>query len=1000
MADLATWVDQLMSRPEDASKIAEAVLASSGESALSLALSECCRRPWVAAPSARCALIALVEKLLLPECQHTAHLDALTHWWMGPKDNRAWAKTWLLACLRRDLPLTTQVAEVISHVATAATYWSETFGFSFGKLNIILQDKVPAGCKAAEFVAAYFAGLAVTGIVEKKFGQQDKLNENVRFLCIGLRSATVAAFVRRELPHVASPMFSDVAAGLLHRTSAHLATSFLEALNDPCFQRNMCHQYCLVLLSEEARNTLPAVCKEAWDEPTAYDALPPWSITRHTGMDCLDILDTMLPSDCTSRLVGAQVTLAVIVHVNSRALRAFKLDTASLGRLVRVLDRLSPVMQAACVARLVKRVRDEPSCMSQEVQWSLSQLVARMFVAAEDKSIMLMWKEVFRLDVTKMATCILENLVCKEGAVELQESDIRVMGVCVRMLLAVDDNFNYVAMGTVVEKLCTYGIGSKHWTDGAALTSLLLCEWRDLLCLFVRNQRDYYIMDYVLKPLLQLVVKFSLPSVWSATLIMQGDTARADVLSQIQTLTALFRVSLLHSTIYLEQLHVAVDSLCVHVIAWQQLAAPAARGCAAQAVRVCLDLLGALHMDRGTVGCSGMLSSALMRMCGTLVIAEDAEADPDTLVTALLCLSFAHDGALGAMTEHVPGLVEKALERYGTRPQCLAACAACVEWLCKRLRGDCVHPLLDRCVTLALAREEGWAPDIGWLAPVLRLFDRWVQCEMDVDMAMWKGHQKVGFALWLLDSMRVDVTASDAVVLQRIAFAALDAVAHPLYQDPRAALMTALRFVVRSVSGTPSRQVLGTQYRFWNENPVPGSRKSLVKCWTWCTQPWLQTFVPDTEATHYVPDRVKTWTSDDLRVIVCATRVLLMTQQLTFYHVLPSTVPPSSTSCVEHLLALARHVAHEVWVSDDNPKEVLRLYDTLQDIRRMFDRTEVMCERAVGRTLTDVGVLYTGAARRWSLLRGAWCGAVARVQAHRDNSASARKENAVPRVPN
>ena len=145
-----------------------------------------------------------------------------------------------------------------------------------------------------------------------------------------------------------------------------------------------------------------------------------------------------------------------------------------------------------------------------------------------------------------------------------------------------------------------------------------------------------------------------------------------------------------------------------------------------------------------------------------------------------------------------------------------------------------------------------------------------------------------------------------------------------------------------------------------------------------------------------MPDRVKTWTSDDLRVIVCATRVLLRTQQLTFYHVLPSTVPPGSTSCVEQLLALARHVADEVWVSDDNPKEVLRLYDTLQDIRRMFDRTEVMCERAVGRTLTDVGVLYTSAARRWPSLRGAWCGAVARVQAHRDNSASARKENAVP----
>ena len=77
MADLAAWVDQLMSRPEDASKIAEAVLASSGESALSLALAECCRRPWMAAPFARCALIAVVQKHLLPECQHAAHLDAL-----------------------------------------------------------------------------------------------------------------------------------------------------------------------------------------------------------------------------------------------------------------------------------------------------------------------------------------------------------------------------------------------------------------------------------------------------------------------------------------------------------------------------------------------------------------------------------------------------------------------------------------------------------------------------------------------------------------------------------------------------------------------------------------------------------------------------------------------------------------------------------------------------------------------------------------------------------
>ncbi len=268
-------------------------------------------------------------------------------------------KDWCLA----QLPTTTALQEVMLHVKNTKeevdSDGAKAKPFLFGQLNVVLQEVMPAGDARAQFVAAYFASLAVASVVEctARFPRTYDLDPAVTFLTMCLQLEAVAPLVRLELPFATCRSLYNFTTGLMFQTSSRCLRPFLEALNDAELARYMFDEFLWLLQVEVCWDTLsePEECSNCWHEPTALDVVSLMCIENRDKVDFAwgrqfsEVLDKSLPEDCSGRYIGAQVSLVVSVVVQTGGGLC---DETSFENLVRVINRLAPDMRVACIARM------------------------------------------------------------------------------------------------------------------------------------------------------------------------------------------------------------------------------------------------------------------------------------------------------------------------------------------------------------------------------------------------------------------------------------------------------------------------------------------------------------------------------------------------------------------------------------------------------------------------------------------------------------------------
>jgi hypothetical protein len=311
----------------------------------------------------------------------------------------------------------------------------------------------------------------------------------------------------------------------------------------------------------------------------------------------------------------------------------------------------------------------------------------------------------------------------------LVEQDIAAIAACLRQLKPFfADTFAQEAC-KVLRSVCK-SLLQQHSADVAHLTSCLLCDWRDVLRLKVHVDS---IACKMFAALIDLVGKCSLVAFWSASVAVNGFAGLCNLVSQVQTMVTLCRnfvsvsaVSMLGGCLNLQT---AVDCFCQQTIGWH-LQNSTFIGKCSQLVGSCLEWQALLCEEAGGLTCSSALTAALLRVCSSLVEPAEGEEDPALFEQALWCLQYAGESSVAVLRDGLPAIVDHALERYGARPKCVGACAACLLWLLKQSLDAPVQGLVDRCVSIALARKTEEGPPhlgvhlgvhLGWFGPVTQL---------------------------------------------------------------------------------------------------------------------------------------------------------------------------------------------------------------------------------------------------------------------------------------
>ncbi len=324
-------------------------------------------------------------------------------------------------------------------------------------------------------------------------------------------------------------------------------------------------------------------------------------------------------------------------------------------------------------------------------------------------------------------------------------------------------------------------------------------------------------------------------------------------------------------------------------------------------------------------------------------------------------------------------LVTCALDKYGVRPKCLGACAACI--LAERPDGSdrpdrlegpegpdgplvpflgwwdsCsdLGRLRHRCFTLAMDhRKCDSTPHLRWLVPLTRLlgFCREGLEEVQSRQAWLEvGMCRLQFALWILQVVPLVKTDPEIVTNRQILFGALALLPHPdgvsVTKAPVEVLMIVLDCFVRSVGvnattdvPSPSRLVSAQAVFQAVEMVWKGAIGMLVsKIRSWLKAALVSTSMP--------------WKPDYWGVLAYSTLIVLASGEF--------------DSCWEHdMCGLVRHAVLDVGHYSPLLNHALRSWkDGGPDSRCVWD------------LLDFLHPLHERAEREWSCLRSAWCAAV------------------------
>ena len=877
----------------------------------------CTLRPWSAAPHLRAAMAHLCVYVCGRDT-FSLYLDALRSWWLGPEDYLSWAFPWLAECLPR-FPAVTKVVDVS---------WKQVRSWEpLQRLSSTMR-----GDPSAQFVAAYFVKAAWTEFVEQQSKSQDHYDNLVRFLWRSSRCDAVAPFVRRQTPRVGTDAFARMACNVVVGTQCmNLLVETLD--NDPRVLMHLLQTYCVMWLGKKSFLP-PSVCLTALkaEADPAFDAKDMllsfherhddifWERTR------LVHLNDSLPKTCLDADLGAQVCVMVMFLAKTSILGE---DTFPI--VTGIVDRLTPCLRAACVARWVLF---RPLLSDSWLKYSVGSFAA----ALEDEGVRDIWLATFPSKKGLMVA-FMPMLGCANfGKVE-QEQDIRACKACVAMLRTIDDEHDITdgfVLQIVVKMSChLYGMRS---ADVGRLMWHLLVEWQEVVRAVATSRPLLFHQQSIINRLVGLVVDTFVPFYLAAHLDAGDDDVAQAQAQVLHTLISLCRVAELGRREHSDLL-TAVDCLCVHAIRW---ASPVV-------LRACLEWLATVHsMTSEQKHCSFALQKMLLCTVEKLVAA--AVDDPVTLEWALWCLQFGLPDAPGHMqmslhpaafkdavkvmyaqvTDRVFAVLDRVMDRYGTRPRCIGACAACLVAL------PLVAPrLVNTCVTLAMGWTSEWALDLFWLQPVVHLFRVAVQLK---DPMVTK-KQATRFGLWVLDSVSGSVLCAGRIV---------NSVSISLYDvpedDAEDIVMTLVRFVSRNADPDAVREGLPA-----------------LPCWRSC---WLTCL-----------RRKPAWTSMHLRDVSCAISAVITAWTGVSQE---RRAPWVTDDVMVFLLSFVKEMmptVRQLW--EDCSDEcgcgyVLSLYETLsRDIGRDRDRFRVVNE-LVQELLQCLKPFWTQSMTQWSPLRRAW----------------------------
>jgi len=312
------------------------------------------------------------------------------------------------------------------------------------------------------------------------------------------------------------------------------------------------------------------------------------------------------------------------------------------------------------------------------------------------------------------------------------------------------------------------------YPNAARLLSVILHTWQDTVCFL-----PFWVVDFqVLNPVLRAMDSSCLLVMW--VLAVNGAVAGMDVLCQVQTMVLLCRKASFHSAQcdVARRLCRAAEGLCLGVFAKGDHLL----------LRWCLEwyailLAGILDGDKyyKAAVCSDAMADMLRKLCE-----NDDSVDVDTFETALWCLQFAPSMPCDARLLHA------ALDKYGSRPKCLGACAGCVAHL-----GKCGSSVQVRCLALLMQTRSEWAVDVRWLQPAMQLLLRGPVRRLD----------QMDFGLWLLRTVSVCSDGPDAVAcIEGVCRVLRDMVCvrddhDRLLCDPVDVVLTLCQFFMKSVTG-------------------------------------------------------------------------------------------------------------------------------------------------------------------------------------------------------
>lgn len=925
-------------------------------------LVECCRQPWsdVAGLENRGLMCSLVAKHLPPD--HACHMDALQHWWQGPGDEPTWALPWMLQSLHARVPHPN---------ASNNEYFSGLLPFSmcrpwsyYGKLLSLLQSCLDEKL----FVCAFFAGYVVQimqhmhfVVTTEKVPHMEDPTEAEMKCCVsvlakGLQSSVCRVFMCRELPEDAWTLGS-----MLCRLSLRFPKTLVdcvEAVGDSRVTRAVLGCACAEGMPKQEKEYVPEHwLREAWGQPTALDAafILRSMVFSFGRLNLLDTLVDFLPMDCSEAVLSGQVAMLILRCSHYSAFHDMlceEVDCDKFDKFVRVVDRLSPLAKAFCVATAVKR-RLEFSVVPPAGR-RFPKYVAATFASAEADGTLHLWVRMFGW--TFLPSAVLEAIQFKSTTVH--ERDILAVGACVRLLVA---KFGVIkggpsadlcwvdpgaALGVLASVCGLLPIGGEkcYHAEARQLVALVLCEWRDVFGSLVNVLNGVH-RDTV-RAVVKAVVSSSLPFAWAL-----GRDGVLGIRTQMQSLVLLCReadVEVLRTIGAVQALLSGVECFCLHVCHRFRAGSSADQGAL---LCTCLELLAVLAAgNHPGFTFSSAFSEAVIIVCdASLEMDAESGADADLVEMALWCLQYAHMKT--PTVSRIWDCIRRALDKFGMRPKCLGACAACL----------LVMPnddLLERCVQLAMAQAQAWmrlqVQDANWLEPVLQLL-RLQQCG--------RGKRGLEFALWVLQVVRVPATRSNLVAVRQIACAATDVLKCQVDDldgsgqfFPMQALMAVLRFFRKSVDGLDNPQRPGLWIIVWRTYGRKYVVRSIPASSTKFEKVWVET--ADTVAA-YVQPVLTTWMRKVLAYLGSSSFTSLepdwlevLVSNLCCYQLSHCTVAP-------YLLDLTEKVACEVAASDGDLSDLLPVFTIGGPLEMKSFEHRARLQAA-----------------EWSVLRRAWCYAV------------------------